>query len=390
MPAKDVRFSIRAENKTDKAFRAVRSSLSGLNKSVIGLGAAITGAAGIGAFSVMAKNVMVTADKIHKLNLRLGASAEALSQYRHVADLSGVSFQTFVMGLQRMTRRVAEAANGTGAARGALEELGISAETLKTMAPEKQFETLADAISKIKDPADKVRLAMKLFDSEGVSLLQMMENGAEGLREMRDEADNLGLTMGQDMVEDVAAANDAMTRVGAVFEGIVANIVGNMAPTIDDLCDRFVDWYTINKDIINQNISAVFERLTTTISFLWPYAQKIGEWFYSLADGIAYAAAQVVGFIEKLNRMSSMQVLSAGWNWISDAFSGGSGGPSPAMSSGGAAALAGAGDYSMSEDEQWAAAAMSGPTVTNNFHTQISRSDAVAIAAESARQGSRQ
>lgn len=174
-----------------------------------------------GSMLMMGKNAINSADKIQKLSIRLGASTEALSEYRHVAELSGVTFETLTMGWQRMTRRVAEAASGLGESRLALKELGIEATALNKLSPEQQFEVLADAIMGVKNPADQVRLAMKMFDSEGVALLQTMQNGSAGIREMRGEAQKLGITITEDMANGAADANDALTRLsGSIKSGI--------------------------------------------------------------------------------------------------------------------------------------------------------------------------
>jgi hypothetical protein len=360
-----VKFSIQAIDKTAVAFNTVRSNLNSLGKSALKVGAAITGFVGVGGFAIMAKNAMDTADRIHKLNIRLGASVEALSQYRHVAELSGVTFETFTMGLQRMTRRVAEAANGSGEAKAALEELGVSAVELSTLKPEQQFEILADALKGVENQSDKVRLAMKLFDSEGVSLLQMMEGGAEGLRTMRDEADALGMTMDSAMVTKMAEANDAITKVTARINALIEKMTIYLAPVILDIADNFGAW---------------IEGLITAARGAIPVLTTIWSIFEALGKLIGWVAFKVWELSEKLS-----QVNFGGFDWM--------GGldladmepateTDPAMGSaawvaqqkGGINPQVGAG----------------GSTVVNNFNTQITRNDAVAIAAESSRYDNRQ
>ena len=179
---------------------------------------------GIGAVTFglirMANKSIDSADGIGKLSARLGASTEALSQYKHVADLSGVSFKTLSTGWQRMTRRISDAAKGTGVAKKALVELGISAKDLNELKPEDQFEAIAEALSGVKNQSDKVRLSMKIFDSEGVSLLQTMNSGAAGIRKMREEANALGLTLSKDQVQSAERANDAITKLKGSFSAM--------------------------------------------------------------------------------------------------------------------------------------------------------------------------
>src|SRR5690606_22778690 len=137
------------------------------------------------------------------------------------------------MGLQRMTRRVAEAANGMGEARGALKELGLDARVLSQLPLDQQFERIADRLVLVKNESDKTRLAMKLFDSEGVALLQTMTKGAAGIREMRAEAKNLGLTLTQDAAEAAAKANDSMTRMKASVDALALNALPALARAIE-------------------------------------------------------------------------------------------------------------------------------------------------------------
>lgn len=186
-------------------------------------------------FTRLISDAVDAGDKLQKMSIRLGASTEALSQLRHVADLSGVSFETLTMGLQRMTRRVSEAANGTGEAVGALDELGVSAKRLESLRPDQQFEVLAQKLSEVKDQSDKVRLAMKLFDSEGVALLQTMEGGAAGIQSMRQEADRLGLTLSRAAADEMAAFDDNLTRLSATVNALSIKIAGPLVAGINGL-----------------------------------------------------------------------------------------------------------------------------------------------------------
>jgi len=211
-----IQQEIRLVDKTKQGFNSITSSIGRLRSSFAGLGALV----GAGSFSLLAKQSIDTADKIAKLSDRLGVSTEALSQYRYVADRAGVSFETLTMGLQRMTRRISEAAAGTGEARGALKELGLNAQALNQLQLDQQFEILADAIISVENPADRVRLAMKLFDSEGVALIQTMQRGAEGIRDMRNEADRLGLTLDASTAESAERAKDNISELRGAFEGL--------------------------------------------------------------------------------------------------------------------------------------------------------------------------
>lgn len=191
-----------------------------------------------GMFAHMVKESVDAADQIGKLSQRLGISTEALSELQHVADLSGVSFNTMTMGLQRMTRRLSEAAaTGKGEAVPALQELGISAERIAQLAPEKQFEVIADALSGLASEGDRVRLAMKFFDSEGVALVQTMGDGARGIQAMRKEASALGKTLSNEDAKAAADFNDQLTRMNARLDGVTTKLGISIVKPLNELAE---------------------------------------------------------------------------------------------------------------------------------------------------------
>ena len=209
-------------DKTGIAAHAGKAKLAmaGLATGVVAVGAAIL---------KVTRDVARHNDEIAKMSLRIGASTEALSQYEFVAKRSGIEFRTLTMGWQRMTRRISEAAKGMGEARGALKELNLSAAALNGLAPEDQFEAIADAMQGVSGQADKVRLAMKLFDSEGVALVQTMEGGAAGIRAVREEGHALGVTLTGEAAAAAVAFQDQITnlteRVNALKKAFAEELI---------------------------------------------------------------------------------------------------------------------------------------------------------------------
>lgn len=169
-------------------------------------------------------------DRTAKVSAKLGIAAENLSGLRFAAEQTGVAAGTLDMALQRMVRRVGEAANGTGEAVGALDELGLSAARLNSLSPDKQFSAIAGAMSRVNGQSDKVRLAFKLFDSEGVSLVNTLKLGERGLKGMQREAEKLGSAISGDKLKKVEKFSDEMSRLDKLVGGLKSEIVINIAP----------------------------------------------------------------------------------------------------------------------------------------------------------------
>ncbi|PCJ29607.1 MAG: hypothetical protein COA94_01005 [Rickettsiales bacterium] len=241
---KEVRVTFRGVDKTKQAFGRIKKNFKDMEKlsskvtrGFGGIGMAIGAAFGTRAL----KKIIDTGDQIGKLSLRLGATTEGLSELKYAAEMTGVEFNSLSTGLQRMTRRVSEAALGTGSAKDALIELGLSAEHMNSLKPEQQFELIANAMSEVTNESDKVRLAMKLFDTEGVALLQTMEHGAEGIRKLREEARKLGLSLSGEDTKAMEAFNDSLGKLQAVLTGLLTSVLLPLLPAITAFFEAIKD-----------------------------------------------------------------------------------------------------------------------------------------------------
>ena len=235
--AENVKITISAIDKTKKAFNGVTAGLRAVSKAAFSMKGALVAAAGPAAIGLLIKQSLTATDSLKKTADKIGTSTEALSKFQFAAELTGVSVETVNMAAQRFTRRLAEAARGTGEAKGALQELNINAEELKKKSLDEQMLDLADAFGNVESSADRVRLAMKLFDSEGVSLVNTLAEGRDGLREMFAEAETLGIVMSGRAAQGVEDANYALTKLFALFKGIRDQITAALAPVIEHLAD---------------------------------------------------------------------------------------------------------------------------------------------------------
>ncbi len=201
-------------------------------------------AAAAAAATALAAMYTVTASAIDeqaKFADKIGITTESLYSLQHAGELTGVSTNTLNMGLQRMTRRVAEAAQGTGAAADALKELGLNAQALNQLSPDEQFKAIATAMEGVEDRADKLRIAFKLFDSEGTALLNTLDLGAAGLEDIAEEAERYGIALSRVDAVKVENANDAFYRTGLMTKGLTRQLTTELSPIIEGVSNEFLN-----------------------------------------------------------------------------------------------------------------------------------------------------
>lgn len=263
MAKQDVSIIIKAFDKTKTGFSGVTSGLKKVSGAVFNMKSALVGAVGTAGFGALIKSSINAGDELAKTADKLGVTTTALSGLRHAAELTGVSTGTMDMAMQRFTRRAAEAAQGTGEAKGALQELGINAEELVKLPLDQQMSVVADSMAGVERQSDKVRLAMKLFDSEGVALVNTLGGGSAALEKMTAEAEQLGVTLSRTDTAQMEAANDSLTRLKAVFTGLTNQLSVAFAPIITFVADGFrqaaldsTDFGNIGQKVANTVVKA--------------------------------------------------------------------------------------------------------------------------------------
>lgn len=249
-------------DRTRRALAGIRKAFGSLTKVFFNLKTAILGAAGAGGIGLLVAQSLKATDQLAKTAARIGTTTEALSRLQYAGQLTGVQVATMNMALQRFTRRTAEAARGTGEAKGALLELNVDARELIGLPLDQRMAVLADAFSKVESEADKTRLAFKLFDSEGVALVNTLKLGEDGLTELFGEAQALGAVMTTRAANGVERANDALFRLSTLGRGVTNLTVAGLAPAIEALADIFTN--KLRGGVKDSNDS--FESFATTLA----------------------------------------------------------------------------------------------------------------------------
>ena len=237
--AENTKIIISAVDKTKRGFGSVTSGLKKVTGAVFSMRTALVGVAGIAGFGLLVKSSLNATDSLAKTAAKIGTTTESLGGLRYAAELTGVATNTMDMALQRFTRRTAEAAMGTGEAKAAIKELGLNAQELNRMPLDERMVVLADAFSGVTSESDRLRLAFKLFDSEGAALVNTLSSGGDALKEMLGEARVLGLTMSGSAAKGVEDTVDALTKLKSVFKGVTDQVVAALAPAIEGMVERF-------------------------------------------------------------------------------------------------------------------------------------------------------
>lgn len=293
---------------------ALRKGLSGMRSLLqnfvagFGIGAGIASWDKLrGAITSAITSFMEGGDHIAKLSQRTGIGTRALSELGYAAQLSGSDIDTLVGRLGKMQKTIGGAFTGAGDSAKALHVLGIGLDQLRGKTPDEQFEIIAEAISKIKDPAIRAKRATDIFGKGALDLMPLLEKGAKGIRAYREEAKELGFSKSPESAKMAEALKESSIRFEKAKAGIFVAIGSALAAPMKEALDYLTritvsvkNWVAANAGLIQSiaKLATMAVVTATAIGF-------IGAAMFLIAKG-----GSVVGLVLSLVGAAALKTIS--------------------------------------------------------------------------------
>lgn len=221
-----------------------RARLKGFGKKfAIAAGA---GVASIGAGLVAAtKSAMSRIDEQSKLAQSLGTSTKSVQVLGRAADLAGVRISELDQAGLKLTKRLSQAATGSGPAVKSLEALGLKARDILKLPLDQRIAKINTALANMKDPAARAAAAAQLFGDRAYASVGRID--ASVIAQATKEVDKYGVAVSEVDANNVESANDAISALGLVWQGLgnqiavaIAPAMKNFAKTLGELGQKVV------------------------------------------------------------------------------------------------------------------------------------------------------
>lgn len=239
MAAQDLSINIVAIDKTTAAFRSVSSGLGNISASAGALTskiAAVTAALSALGGAASIRNVINVADSLDELSARSGIAVETLSSLANTAKFAGVSQDELAGALVRLNKAIAEAASGSKEQITAFQNLGVSFRnadgSIRSVVD--VLGDVASAFSGAETNAIKTQYAMALFGKSGADLIEFLDKGQIGIREMSN-------TIDADFAKAAASFNDNLDLMGQRAQGFLATRLGPVLQFINKQFDKIAE-----------------------------------------------------------------------------------------------------------------------------------------------------
>jgi len=247
--------SLYMKNGIPEVLKKAKEQLDGFGSSVVGLGAKVAGmgTAIVGGLTGAILHFADAGSALNDMSARTGIGTTALAELGYAAGMTGTAMESVESGVKKMQKNLGGIGPESKKAQEALAAMGLSMDMISGLAPEDQFQAIAESIGSIQDPSQKAAAAMAVFGGTGTELIPMMEN----IRELRAEARELGIAPSPESIAAADAIGDAIDRVKAVVSSAVFEIGAALAPMASDFLDAFVKVAKAVRNFVQQNKSMI-------------------------------------------------------------------------------------------------------------------------------------
>lgn len=295
----------RALKATQDRIRRFSKKTAQLLSSAFKVGLAAAGVA-LAAYVQQVKKQLTEIDQLAKDAFRFGVAIENIKGLELAANLAGLSLAEMGTILRDTARRVSEAAQGTGEAQDALKELGLDAGQLNMMPVAQQLDAILGRLEAVDNQNDRIRLSYDIMGRSGVKGLTLIGTSIRGAI---FETKQLGAAINNDLKKNVEDTNDAVTRLGVAWDGLMINTLPSLTDLVDSL-RRFTSELRFIKDHALPSIELFFLRMIDTADATLQIFRDAIKFFSSAAsrfeDLAIIPAFQVGAALDDLVRQSEI------------------------------------------------------------------------------------
>lgn len=213
------------------------------------------------------------ADEILTQSVVTGLSTEALQEYQYAAELVDVSLDTLTSSQSKMIRSMDAARRGSKEQAKAFDKLGIGVQNADGTLRDAQevFGDVIDALGAISNETERDAIAMTIFGRSARDLNPLIKAGSDGLRELTQEAHDVGYVMGEEALDALGAVDDQLQRMNRSSEALKNQIAVGMAPAVENLMKKGTDLFVrLQEAAEGSGILEVFGALLDVVSALEP------------------------------------------------------------------------------------------------------------------------
>jgi hypothetical protein len=226
------------------------------------------------------------ADRVGTTTAKLAELQYATRQTRGDVDALGPALQTLKLNMS-------DAAQQSGPVADALRQIGLNAATLDKMDSADAFKEVSKGLSKVSDEGVRTGLALKIVGTDAVGLMNTLSASNGAINKSEDQFRKFGGSITELARNQIDNATLALERVQAVGEGLAVMIAAKLAPYVEFIRDKFVEWME-SGDGVAAKVGRALEWVANKFMGLIDIVQQIANPMLILANLTLKVARAIV------------------------------------------------------------------------------------------------
>jgi hypothetical protein len=233
-----------------------------------------------------------TGELAHELEVmaqETGLSTDALQELQFAANMTGVGTDQLNTNIFFLSRSMDAARRGSEQQAAAFAKLHVKVTGAngKLRDTDEVLMDLADRFADLPDGLEKTHLAMEVFGRSGARVIPLLNKGADGLREIREEA----VKLTDEQIEAGVEFTLLQKQIQAYMEGTWHQVAADVLPIFNQILKRTLEWWRLNQQLVRQRLTQVIRGIATAISYLSSVVKFLADNVEALTGILIGAAA---------------------------------------------------------------------------------------------------
>lgn len=231
MADNETRIKITAVDAASEVLRGIKGRTEDLEGSFRKLAALSFAGLSVGGLAASISSAINAAAAMEELSQKTGIATEKLTALDYAMRREGVTTEAFSKGMKELSKNMIEAGEASSKAGKLFAELGVNAKGDTREALLK----IADTFAALPDGATKAALSVELFGKAGVDLIPALNNGAEGIARIEEQARKLGITFDSETGRAAKKFSDDMFALSESTKALGVSLATQLLPSLTNI-----------------------------------------------------------------------------------------------------------------------------------------------------------
>ncbi len=224
-------------------------------------------AVGVGAVSaslgVMVNKTAQATDRVDKMSQKIGMSRKTFQEWDFIFSQNGASVDGLQMSMKTLATQVESASKGNATSMQTFKKLGIEIRDVNGNIKDQEtlFNETFSALASYGNETERTAMALTLLGRSATELAPALNSGAESIEALRDRAHELGLVLGDDVVDAGVVLTDMFDQAKRTISAVTSNAMLPLMKVMSQMTDKALGAFTKIQPKLLEFISMVAKQL---------------------------------------------------------------------------------------------------------------------------------